>query len=114
MPTVYWSLKRTAGGWEGHIVVHLNPGVVEGGGNHKTSARGKTRAEAIGKAAISAERIVNAVEQDPIARLLLPPGAVPAIEGIKAIAKAHPVGRAMEAVEALGGNPTYRKLASIL
>ena len=111
---ITWRLRRRPDGFEGTIFIHLNPGVVEGGGHVAAVAQGPTKAKAIGKAAIVAKKITETMEAHPEIAALLPPGAGLALAGVAAVAKSGAAGRAMEAVEHLGGNPSLRKLASFL
>jgi len=116
---VHWTLRRTSYGYVGKILIEINPGAVEGGGHiaavahTEGPATGKTRAHAVAKTAIVAERVVEQLEANPITAALLPPGTGLALAGIKAIAKGGALGQAQDAVNQIGGSAAMRKLASI-
>lgn len=111
---IRWQLKRTPTGYEGTVFIDINPGALEGGGNVALTGRDKSKAKALGKAAIVAERTLQQLEQNPFTRALMPPGAGLAIAGLKVLAKSGAMGRAKEAAEHMGGSAMLRKVAAAL
>jgi predicted polyphosphate/ATP-dependent NAD kinase len=111
---IRWQLKRTPDGYEGTVFIDINPGALEGGGNVALTGRDKTKAKALGKAAIVAERTLAQLEANPFTRALMPPGAGLAIAGLKAIAKSGAMGKAREAAVKLGGHQMFHRVADAI
>jgi len=112
---IRWKFRRTPDGYEGTVSIDVNPGSIGGDDGHiSASMRAKTKAKALGKAAIVAEQMLEQMEANPITRAFLPPGTGLALRSIKAVAKSGAIGKARQAVEHMGGHPQLRRLANIL
>lgn len=105
-----WKMKKLPDGtWEGVIVLPFDPAAVPGGGGAIVQARGATRADALGKAAVIARQAL----ESPALQALLPPGAGVALKAAGALAKAAKVGKLGAAVSRFTG-PAMRRLGKVL
>ena len=100
---VHWSFRRVPGGYIGTVHVQCNAEVVNGGGKMSYSAKGPTKATALARASVVATRAVDAIEQNPIAKALLPPGAGLALDTFKGAMKLATTGNVGEVVSHIPG-----------
>jgi hypothetical protein len=107
---VKWKLAPDGkGGWVGMIDVPWHPGSVNGGGGVQMLAKGDTKANALGKAAVLAKKVMD----NPIAAALMPPGAGLAVSAISALSKSAAAGKLAKTAAKFAG-PAMGRLAKVL
>jgi hypothetical protein len=98
-----FEVYKTARGFEGPIAIPLSNGKTV-----KAHAPGKTRGQALGKAAALAKKI----EENPVLAALLPPQASLALKATTALAKADAVGKFADVASKITG-PAMSRLKSL-
>lgn len=80
---IRWVVRRTPQGWEGEATLALRPGPAAAPAAVTARAQGRTRADAAART-LSA---VDAITKSPLVSAMLPPGAAPALQAARAVAR---------------------------
>jgi hypothetical protein len=95
MPTIKWTLRKTADGWEGEIVLPV--GVTQS----LSRARGSSKGQALARAASLASRVA----QDPVVRALLPPQVRAGLAATQLLARAARAGKLLSVAKRFRSSP---------
>jgi hypothetical protein len=111
--TIKWRLVKTKTGWVGLIELPTDWRVPPGIASVGLKGVGKTKSQALGRAAAGAEKIEQLMADHPELAAILPPGAPLALKAIKGIAKSAAAGRLAEALSHHTG-PAIKRLGKAL
>jgi hypothetical protein len=111
--TIKWRLVKTPDGWIGLIELPTDWRVPPGLSGVGLKGKGRTKAQALGRAAAGAEKIEALMADHPELAAILPPGTPLALKAIKGIAKSAAAGRISEALSHHTG-PAIKRLGKAL
>lgn len=110
---IQWKLIKTPDGWQGMIVIPTNPNLPPGVAGVGVHGKGKTPAQALGRAGLAAQKVEQLMADHPELAAILPPGAPLALKAITGLAKAASAGRLKEAMSHVKG-PAIKRLGKAL
>ena len=110
---IKWKLMRTPDGWAGMLIIPTDPKQPPGISGVGVHGKGKTPAQAMGRAGVAAQKVEALMAAHPELAAILPPGAPLAIKAITGLAKAASVGRLKEAMSHVKG-PAIKRLGKAL
>ena len=100
---IRWQLQRASNGWEGTIIIPA------GIASCHVKAKGKSKAEALSRAAA----LADSISANPILAAVLPPQAALALKATKALAKSAAAGQLVSAAKTFVG-PGMKRLGKVL
>lgn len=110
---IKWRLDKTPTGWVGMLVIPTDETLPPGISGVGVMGKGKTKAQALGRAAIAAGKIETLMAEHPELQAIMPPGAPLALKAITGIAKSAMAGRIEEGLKHKTG-PAIKRLMKVL